>query len=412
MTSGTTPKTDQRTTWLCFAAAGALCLILTACHDFIGLDAASPAHLRVFGTFWSAGWAARHGLNPFVAYALTPPANIPGVMDVNLSPPALLPVFDLLSRINPEEGVAPWIMGQAILFVSGCGILTLTARAAVRPWQIVFMLLSWEMSDSIWLAQDYGILFFLAVLGWLFAIRRRHIAAGVAIGLLSAAKPNLLLWPAFLFLAGERRTSSLAIACAALVSCLPALLYSTSLYTQWFSAVSTDRHWMFISDCSLQGFAARLGNPAAGTAASVALIAVSALIVWRCRPTLAQASAIAIVAGIIGSPLAWADYVVFLFPAFADDLWGRRRSVSAALLAVPPGIPLAFMYKAKWLLATGGLVYTGALLLIVFGTWADALTLREPYDDGTQEGEARAPRPGAGEARHMTRSASGASEGS
>jgi hypothetical protein len=53
--------------------------------------------LRAVSSFWSSGWAANHGLNPYGVYPLLPPTFIPGLIphdaitsarEINLNPPA------------------------------------------------------------------------------------------------------------------------------------------------------------------------------------------------------------------------------------------------------------------------------------------------------------------------------------
>ncbi|MEJ0045746.1 MAG: hypothetical protein WDN04_06205 [Rhodospirillales bacterium] len=149
------------------------------------------------------------------------------------------------------------------------------------------------------------------------------------IGLLVAAKPNFALWPAFLLLAGERRPAVIALLIAAGLSLLPAALYGTQSTASGLAAIAADRHWMLTTEASLHGVGARLGLPLVGTVLSVVLIGAGCVLVLRRRPSSMAASGLALAIGIVASPLAWADYLVFLLPAFADGQWGKPRNLAA-----------------------------------------------------------------------------------
>jgi Glycosyltransferase family 87 len=365
--SPSAPSERVPTPWPWFGLASCIILAATIFKGSVGLDPAIPPKLRVFGSFWASGWAASHGLNPFALYSLSPETIVPGVFDINLSPPALLPLFALLSHCDPAQAARAWIVSQAVLFILATGILLAAARAALRPWQACWILLTPQIYDGIRLGQDYAVLYLMAVLGWVALRTGRPIAAGLLIGALVAAKPNFVLWPVFLLLVGERRPAVIAFLCAGGLSLLPAALYGPAVYVQWFAAVGADRHWMLATDASLPGVAARLSVPVVGSALSAAAIAVGGALVWWRRPSPLAASGLALAIGIVASPLAWADYLVFLLPAFVDGQWGKPRNLAAALLTVPPGVPLLAMHQSPWIATLGGVIYTAAFLLIIGG---------------------------------------------
>ena len=362
-----TPADRAPAPWLWFGLASCVILAAAIFKGSVGLDPDVPPKLRVFGSFWASGWAASHGLNPFALYKLSPETIVPGLFDINLSPPALLPVFALLSRLDPTVAARVWIVAQAVLFVLATGILLATARMAVRPWQAFWMLLTPQVYDGIQLGQDYAVLYLIAVLGWVALRAGRPLAAGLLIGLLVAAKPNFVLWPLFLLLVGERRPALIAVLCAAALWLLPAALYGPAVYSEWLAAIAADRHWILTTDASLHGVAARLGVPLLGTVLAAALVgAGGTLVLWR-RPAKLAASGLALAIGIVASPLAWADYLVFLLPAFVERQWGKPGYLAVALLTVPPGIPLLAMHHGLAIATLGGLIYTVAFLLIIGG---------------------------------------------
>jgi Glycosyltransferase family 87 len=370
-----TPAGREPAPWLWFGLASCVILGAAIFKGSVGLDPAIPPKLRVFGAFWASGWAASNGLNPFALHALSPETIVPGVFDINLSPPALLPLFALVSRFDPTQAVRVWIILQAVLFILATSILLATARGAVRSWQAFWMLLTPQVYDGIQLGQDYAVLYLIAVLGWVALRAGRPLAAGVLIGLLVAAKPNFALWPLFLLLVGGRRPAIIAFLCAAALWLLPALLYGPPVYSEWLAAVASDRHWVLATDASLHGVAARLGEPLVGTMLAAVLIAAGGVLVWWRRPAKLAASGLALAIGIVASPLAWSDYLVFLLPAFVERQWGKPRYLAVALLTVPPGIPLLAMHHGLAIAALGGLIYTAAFLLIIGGMaaliWAE-----------------------------------------
>ena len=312
-------KQPPSSPWLSFALASVVALSVTLLKDLRGLDAAHP---RVYGAFWESGHAAAHGLNPFGVYPLVPPQTATAVLDINLNPPALLPAFDLLARVSPAA-VIPWVVVQALAFIGGAALLLACRRGPVPPWMPFLLVLAPQVSDSIFIAQDYGFLYLLALAGWLCLRARRGVLAGLAIGLFVAAKPNFGVWPLFLLLTGAWRCALTAGVTAAAPAILPALLYGPQVYTQWLAVAVADQHWQIANDVSLVAYATRLGMAGAGKAVAALLVVFSTILVWFRRPPALLASALALAVGILASPVSWADYLVFLFPAMVDGQLGR-----------------------------------------------------------------------------------------
>src|SRR5581483_4783872 len=83
------------------------------------------------------------------------------------------------------------------------------------------------------LGQVYVPLLCLAVAGWAALRAQRDLAAGAAIGLLAALKPNLAVWPALLLLGRRRRPGGIAVLAAAAASAAPLVTDGPGVYQQW-----------------------------------------------------------------------------------------------------------------------------------------------------------------------------------
>jgi hypothetical protein len=295
---------------------------------------------KVFGSFWISGWAASHHLNPYGFYSLTwhvyPYKGGPLVYDVNLSPPCMLPVFQLLARFPLRSCIIPWTFLSALLFVTGTTLLFIARRGEMQARQILWLLLSTLVIDTLWFGQDYALLFLLACFIWLLTCSERMTAAGVCIGILLAIKPNLVLWPALLFFAGYKKPAIVAGMTAAALTLLAALIYGPGIYRQWLNAHSLVPHHIFTTDISFVGIFTRLGHPAVGVGVVAAGSLILLLFVHRVRPLMVDVCGLALCAGILCAPLAWHLYVLFAAPFFAARRWARVDTLAAILMALPP----------------------------------------------------------------------------
>src|SRR6202012_1072028 len=149
-----------------------------------------------------SGWAVRHNLNPYLEY---PPLtwkphafgkNGPPVLDLNLNPPSMLPLFSLWSRVPPLTGALTLTVISTLLFIGATGILIHRYRPQRR--QVWWLLTCSATILTLSLQQIYALLLVLCVAAWLLLESERDIAAGVLLGVLVAIKPNLAVWPLFL----------------------------------------------------------------------------------------------------------------------------------------------------------------------------------------------------------------------
>lgn len=326
-----------------------------------------PEHgLWDFGSFVASARAARDGLNPYGIYPLTLHVSLPGFesWNPNLNPPIsaiLFRVFDV-----PDPAVTFWawfwvsVASQLAIVMVVLWFQRPSEPVAVAAW-IVGLAGFW---DTLFLGQIYVPLALAAVGAWCLLNRGAGLWSGILIGVVAAMKPNFLVWPVLLFLAGHRRPAMAALATVLAVSAVPLLVYGPDVYRQWFQLVAADRaRAFFLTNASLSGLAARAGVPGLGLVLSVALLgALTVWALWR-KPEPARASAFALLAALLASPLGWIHYTLFLVPVVVS----RWREPAMAIVALALLVPVPFIIdqfdKAAWVQFTLGSVYAWALVL-------------------------------------------------
>lgn len=324
--------------WWTFAAAS----IVLFCSTFVfnaTLNTHAPDGLRVFGSFWASGWAARHHLNPYLPGPLTWIFTLPGhpgkVIDLNLSPPAMLPLFAGLSYFNPDAAVKVWTFLSCGLFVACGGLLVWQYREHIQHRQILWFLLARAALNTLGLGQDYAVFVALAAVAWVLLERDRQVAAGIFLGLLIAFKPNYVLWAVLLVFCGRWRASAVAVGVAAGLCALPLALYGPGIYGEWMRAVAGDPHWFFPNEASITGFATRVGHPRIGEALAAALLVTACgVVVWK-RPSLRNTSGIALSVAMLASPLAWFHYALLITGPLFAKRWDLVLSLMLLLLMLP-----------------------------------------------------------------------------
>lgn len=354
-----------------------------------------------FGSFWESGRAATDGNNPYGIYPRTHRPIEPPYANPNLNPPISLLLFAPLSRLDPHVGhIALWWSGLGVFI----GVLIFLAgryRLPDRP-----LLAAWTLSlpvfwNSLSLGQIYVFLLVPAVAGWVLMERGRPVAAGLAIGLLAAFKPNMLVWPALLFLAGHRREAITATISFIGYSLLPLFFFGPDVYGQWFDLLAADdpaRRAHFVN-ASLSGIAARLGVPSLGIVLAIAMLLSAAIFAFVRRPGKVEASAFAIALGTVASPLAWVHYMLFLLPAlWSTARWRLATVAGCAMLSIPvgiigwSGIELAEQLPAAvWISGlTMQSFYSWAALLLTVGLAQNLVAARpsDPNQDAVPTGGA------------------------
>lgn len=320
--------------WTYAAASVAFCAV--GCWYLMRLNSAGG--LKVFGSFWISGWAAAHHQNPYVAYPMTWTFQMPGqprIVDLNLSPPALLPFFQLVALLKPDTAAPVWGAISLLLFLGIAALLVHEYEAHIQHRQILWLFCGFIGLHTLAIGQDYFLFFALAVGAWILLDHDREILAGILLGLLIAAKPNYLLWALMLAIIGRWRSSAVAAAVAGILSAVPLILYGPGIYREWMIAVGGDHHWSQGPDVSISGIARLLGEPAVGPIASALLVLASCvLVIWR-RPSLRNTSGIALSVGTLVPPVAWVHYLLLFAGPLFRERWGLVLSLALALTLVP-----------------------------------------------------------------------------
>jgi len=343
---------DRRSLLLwCTWSLGGLFLIIAAVLNLRGANATAKGNFKVFGTFWASGWASAHHLNPYTAYPLTfhPLANNPAIVDLNLSPPALLPFLSGWAAISPNIAVKIWAILSVMLFLASAALLVKEYGNRLQHRQLFWLLLGPSAFDAILMGQDYAIFLALAVGVWLLFRRNMEIGAGICLGLLVAAKPNYALWPIFLACCGHTRLAKVCALTVTILWCIPVLVYGPGIYMSWLHAISHDPHWMFPSDVSIFGFAARFGHPMAGRVISALVLVFSfAAVLWK-RPSVEISSGVALSVAILCSPVAWVHYSLLLAPILLIRPWTNAFTWAIAPLLLPGFVFSRFMEGVAFL---------------------------------------------------------------
>jgi Protein of unknown function (DUF2029). len=309
----------------------------------LGSIIAGPDHYREMGAFWEAGWAASHHQDPYGIYPLTPGSKLalPGgseaiVYDRNISPPSVLPLFQVFALFSPLTVAVTWTIFSALLIITGAGLVVSALGERLQKRQILWLLLSVSIFESLAVIEDYSLLFFLACLTLHLLVRGRTIWPAIIVGVLVAIKPNLGLWPIMLFLSCHKKAAVVIAGTAVTLSILPIFAYGPSIYWQWLHGDNTSYHSILVGDISLMGICSRLGSRTVGFVLAVISGFGFLLFVRRVRPSTVEISGLAICAGILCSPLGWASYTLFAAPFFIGfRRWGKIETTAAILLAIP-----------------------------------------------------------------------------
>ncbi len=330
-------------------------LIFLLVFNLIG-SSSNLDQLRDFGAFLAAGTAAASGRNPYAVSGADP----------NLNPPISLLVFEPLNRLDPLVARRAWyVLSLACMFVA----LILLVRAYPPPpssFRVLWVMAFAGMWFTLQMGQIYTLLLVLATGAWLFLATGRRVPAGLLLGLLIAVKPQLALWPLLLLLTGAYLAGLVAYATAALLTLIPALVYGPGIYIAWLHAtelVST----AFSVNASLPGFFARLDLPWLGFTFALLLVLACCALVRRHRPPLEATSALALVASLLASPVAWIGYTSLLAPVFLSRPWTRALRLAALLLLIPAPLVWAAGDRSYLWRVLSGAVYCSALLLALSG---------------------------------------------
>ncbi|WP_308280800.1 glycosyltransferase family 87 protein [Streptomyces barringtoniae] len=165
--------------------------------------------------------------------------------------------------------------------------------------------------------------------------------AGAGIGLAAAVKLTPALFIGLLLLAGRRRAAGVATAVAAVATALAAWADPRASRFYWTQALwDTGRvgRLDYVSNQSLQGVLARLGEPGRPLWATAVLLTLCVW-AWRARRAVragdwTAAFALTGAAACLVSPITWVHHLVWLLPSFAVLLRAGHPRIAGALYAV------------------------------------------------------------------------------
>jgi hypothetical protein len=359
----------QKPERILFWTAAAVLAIFSLWVIWVEWPRIAPPHgLWDFGAFLASGRAAAEGLNPYGIYPpLTPHVVFPGfeAWNPNLNPPISALLFQAFDWAPQDVSFRVWSWISIGLYAATIALLV--QRYARGPEAAVLIVWAAALAgfwDTLYLGQIYIPLVLAAVGAWLLLERGQAVWAGVLIGLVIAMKPNFLVWPVLLFLAGHRKASLTSIAVAAVISLIPVLFFGPHIYRQWLELVIGDgERAMFLTNASISGFTARAGIPALGLLLSaLMLLALAAWAFWK-RPDVMRVSSFALLGAVMASPLGWIHYTLFLLPVIVAYWRAWPMWLVAAMLCIPiPMIINQFGSPAHVQLTTGS-AYGWALVL-------------------------------------------------
>jgi hypothetical protein len=335
-------------------------------------------HLDFMAWYWSAQWI-HLGLNPYRGTQVGSTLS-----DANLNAPFSLLLFAPLAYLPPTVGL--WLMRCVNVVAYAVLLWRLRRRfpavfAARFRWALTFG----GMWTCLVTGQVYMILACLAYLAWEYQSDRRLLPAAWCLGLVCAVKPNFLLWPVLICLAGEWIVGLSALAAAAGLSALPAIVLGSSVYSEWVDAVLSARNGIRNPEnMSLIGAAQILGVPMVGVAAAVVFVLVAAGVIWHRRPAVGDLAPFALTASLLASPEALATYGVFLVPIFFRERWSSLLRFAAIVLTIPPPVAQFFVLHVPPLRMVG-LVYVVALICVAIavGGLGPASVDRTPVEDSS-----------------------------
>ena len=350
-----------------FWISAALLLVFTYRYTNFLLFLASEPY-KTAATYWASGDAANRHLDPYANLPLTwhfapTPNDNRTLVDLNLNPPLLLPLFQVLATMRPATMTRMYMAGMYALFA--CGVWMLLRRFPdMQKRQIVWMFFASPLYDTLTCAQLYPLMFMVSVLAFL-ALDRQKRTAALWIGLQVAMKPIYVFWPAMLWLSGARKLAKESAAVATAFSAAPLLMYGPRVYAQWIAALGNDPHWIYPSDLSIPAIFTRAGLPHAGLLAGVAFAAAAGWLVARSKPDPLRASVVGMGVTMLASPLAWAEYFMFLYPALVAKRWNRVTGTAAVMIAFPVLFLVLLMRVHPWVSRAMGALGTVAVVLLL-----------------------------------------------
>jgi hypothetical protein len=326
------------------------------------------AALNDFGSFFASGQAYAEGNDPYGKYPLVFQLTVNGEprYALNLNPPISALVFSWASHLDPYRAFIGWYIVSAVLYLLA---VVLLYRAFPRWRCVALALVMAGFWNTLELGQIYVPLLLLIVLAYLCLRSNRLLLAGIFMGTLIAVKPNLAIWPIFLFIAGYRLPILTAGITAGAISIIPLITDGTTIYLQWLRIPKVGPGIILPGNASLPGIFARIHLTPLGTALTVLFALLMIWIVYKNRAKLStlDVTDLALVASILFMPKGWVGYTIFLLPVFFRRTWSLPYWLSAIGLAFPVVFVLYSINKWPLLSYSLGSLYGLALLVLAIG---------------------------------------------
>ena len=309
--------------------------------------------LMDFGSFYASGLKARDGENPYdpnseYIFEIDFSRVGAGGKMVNLNPPVSIPIFEYLSRFEPHGVLIFWQITAAALYTGIVILLTVFYRQNTTPVRFIWAFALAGFWHTIVLGQVYILLLVFAVFGWMFLDRCKYVAAGIAIGIVIALKPNFIVWALFLVVGGYYAAALIAVITSLVISLVPAFVYGINIYSQWLEASTLSiRTLTMPGNSSLLGLTSRFQSISLGVILSVVFILALLILSKQKSPESMTgseySSALGIMASLLASPISWTGYTILLLPVFFGlKKWTPPVAIGAIILAIPFQIILQF----------------------------------------------------------------------
>jgi hypothetical protein len=325
--------------------------------------------LADFGSFYASGQAAGRGLDPYAVYPLTLDASLgrgTGAA-INLNPPILLPLFQLVSVADPVTGRRIWFVATFVAYALTVVLLIGAYPTFRSPLTVAWSLLLTGFIETVLLGQVYTLLALASTAAWVLLLRQRVVPASGLIGFVVACKPNFMVWPLLLVLGGHRRVGLWALGATVAYALIPLALYGPGVYAEWIEALRQQQVNSQVANASLDGLLVRDGAPQSVAAAvSAMLLAALAVWAWQRKPSVIANSGVGLVGSLLASPLAWVGYTLFLLPVVARTRLTVVVFIACALLCVPRLVLQEWANTSAVLRPTVGAAYSVGWLILLF----------------------------------------------
>jgi len=329
---------------------------------WVYLFALNPVHID-FSLFYVAaqaglrhGWGALYDVNTLRSLSASLPE---GERYTFVFPPILAWLIAPLTLLPLPAAFLVWTLAS----VAALGWVWYTCapyRGLAKVALLLAALAVWPVLDSFYYGQPLMIVLGLVALAWWLCLHERPLAAGAALAVATALKPQVvILVPAALLVSGRYRPFiGWAASCGVLAAVFLAALGESGV-TGWWQALQYGR-----SDPGQSFFTlARIFGFGPLTLGLEALLGIAALaIAWRSRGDLQIVFAVGLLGSLVsGFHLRQSDYATLVLAAWlvlrtSPPLWHRLWLLGgvATLQAITLGEPIPqLVWDAGWLLILG-----------------------------------------------------------